>query len=53
MSSPTTSGRRRSKAQVTAAAKGNHGGRPEVIDDDVLTFAVALKNKGVPPSSAS
>jgi hypothetical protein len=24
------------------------GGRPKVIDDDMLTFAVALKNKGVP-----
>src|SRR3954470_24369746 len=31
-----------------AASKGNHGGRPKVIDDDMLTFAVALKNKGVP-----
>jgi hypothetical protein len=36
------------EGQVTAAAKGNHGGRPKVIDDDMLTFAVALKNKGVP-----
>ncbi|MEU6090901.1 recombinase family protein [Streptomyces sp. NPDC047085] len=34
--------------QVTAAAKGNHGGRPKVIDDDMLTFAIALKDKGVP-----
>ena len=33
-----------------AAAKGNHGGRPMVIDDDMLTFAIALKNKGVPVS---
>ncbi|MFB7324765.1 recombinase family protein [Streptomyces sp. NPDC056190] len=36
------------EGQRTAAAKGNHGGRPKVIDDDMLTFAVALKNKGVP-----
>ncbi|MEV6654850.1 recombinase family protein [Streptomyces sp. NPDC051219] len=36
------------EGQVAAAAKGNHGGRPKVIDDDMLTFAVALKNKGVP-----
>ncbi|MGP3637131.1 recombinase family protein [Streptomyces sp. 24-1644] len=34
------------EGQVTAAAKGNHGGRPKVID--MLTFAVALKDKGVP-----
>jgi hypothetical protein len=34
--------------QVIAASKGNHGGRPKVIDDDMLTFAVALKDKGVP-----
>ncbi|MEW1772027.1 hypothetical protein [Streptomyces sp. NPDC086777] len=36
------------EGQVTSAAKGNHGGRPKVIDDDMLTFAVALKDKGVP-----
>lgn len=36
------------EGQQTAAAKGNHGGRPKVIDDDMLTFAVALQNKGVP-----
>ncbi|MEU2979914.1 recombinase family protein [Streptomyces hirsutus] len=36
------------EGQVIAASKGNHGGRPKVIDDDMLTFAVALKNKGVP-----
>jgi DNA invertase Pin-like site-specific DNA recombinase len=36
------------EGQVTAAAKGNHGGRPKVIDDDSLTFAIALKDKGVP-----
>ncbi|MGW5689243.1 hypothetical protein [Nonomuraea sp. NPDC003754] len=35
------------EGRQTAAAKGNHGGRPKVIDDDMLTFAVALKNKGV------
>ncbi|MGS2648623.1 hypothetical protein [Streptosporangium sp. LJ11] len=36
------------EGQVTAAVKGNHGGRPKVIDDDMLIFAVALKDKGVP-----
>jgi hypothetical protein len=30
------------EGQVIAAAKGNHGGRPKVIDDDSLTFALAL-----------
>lgn len=35
------------EGQVIAASKGNHGGRPKVIDDDMLTFAVALKDKGV------
>ncbi|MER6257685.1 recombinase family protein [Streptomyces sp. NPDC001584] len=33
---------------AAAAAKGNHGGRPKVIDDDMLTFAIALKAKGTP-----
>ncbi|MGI5213957.1 recombinase family protein [Plantactinospora sp. CA-290183] len=36
------------EGQVLAAAKGNHGGRPKVIDDDSLIFALALKDKGVP-----
>ena len=36
------------EGQVAAAARGNHGGRPKVIDDDMLTFAIALKNKGIP-----
>ncbi|MDX2733449.1 hypothetical protein [Streptomyces sp. PA03-2a] len=36
------------EGQVVAASKGNHGGRPKVMDDDMLTFAVALKDKGVP-----
>ncbi|MGW6248078.1 recombinase family protein [Streptomyces roseolus] len=36
------------EGQQTAARKGNHGGRPKVIDDDMLTFAVALKDKGIP-----
>jgi DNA invertase Pin-like site-specific DNA recombinase len=36
------------EGQVIAASKGNHGGRPKVIDDDMLTFAAALKDKGVP-----
>jgi hypothetical protein len=28
-----------------AAAKGNHGGRPKVIDDDMLLFARALHDQ--------
>jgi DNA invertase Pin-like site-specific DNA recombinase len=36
------------EGQVTAAAEGNHGGRPKAIDDDSLLFARALKDKGVP-----
>ena len=36
------------EGQAVAAAKGNHGGRPKVIEDDMLTFAIALKNKGTP-----
>jgi DNA invertase Pin-like site-specific DNA recombinase len=36
------------EGQKAAAARGNHGGRPKVIDDDMLTFAIALKDKGVP-----
>ncbi|MGW5877366.1 recombinase family protein [Nocardiopsis terrae] len=36
------------EGQQAAAAKGNHGGRPKVIDEDMLTFALALKDKGVP-----
>jgi DNA invertase Pin-like site-specific DNA recombinase len=31
-----------------AEAKGRHSGRPKVIDDDMLTFALALRAKGVP-----
>lgn len=36
------------EGQQIAAAKGNHGGRPKVIDEDMLTFAQALRAKGVP-----
>ncbi|MFD0337115.1 hypothetical protein ACFVH0_00190 [Streptomyces sp. NPDC127117] len=36
------------EGQQTAARKRNHGGRPKVIDDDMPTFAVTLKDKGVP-----
>ncbi|EGX60675.1 MULTISPECIES: recombinase family protein [Streptomyces] len=36
------------EGQVTAAAKGNHGGRPKVIDEDSLLLARALKDRGVP-----
>ncbi|MFI6062461.1 recombinase family protein [Streptomyces sp. NPDC051286] len=36
------------EGQQAAAAKGNHGGRPKVIDDDSLLFARALRDRGVP-----
>ncbi|MEV0373154.1 hypothetical protein AB0I10_25585 [Streptomyces sp. NPDC050636] len=36
------------EGQVSAAKKGNHGGRPKVINDDMLTFALALKGAPVP-----
>ncbi len=36
------------EGQKAAVARGNHGGRPKVIDDDMLTFAIALKDEGVP-----
>ncbi len=36
------------EGQQTAAASGNHGGRPKVFDDDMLTFARALQAKGTP-----
>lgn len=36
------------KGQVIATAKGNHGGRPKVIDDDSLTLTLTLKDKDVP-----
>ncbi|MFD0211569.1 hypothetical protein ACFVH9_21235, partial [Streptomyces hirsutus] len=36
------------EGRVTAAAKGNHGGRPKAIDDDSLLPAHTLKDRGVP-----
>ncbi len=33
---------------AAAAASGNHGGRPKVLDDDMTTFALALRAKGTP-----
>jgi len=36
------------EGQQAAAAKGNHGGRPKVIDDDMLLFARALRDRGTP-----
>ncbi|MEU2573596.1 hypothetical protein ACIP3B_24665 [Streptomyces anulatus] len=32
---------------MAAAAKGNRGGRPKGIDDDMLAFAFALRGGGV------
>ena len=34
--------------QAAAAAKGHHGGRPRVIDDDMLVYARALRAQGTP-----
>jgi DNA invertase Pin-like site-specific DNA recombinase len=36
------------EGQRTAAANGRHGGRPKVIDDDMLLFAKALRDNKVP-----
>jgi len=36
------------EGQRAAAAKGNHGGRPKVLDEDMIIFARALHDKGVP-----
>jgi DNA invertase Pin-like site-specific DNA recombinase len=36
------------EGQAAAAARGNHGGRPEVIDPDSLLFARALRDAGTP-----
>ncbi|MFD3733757.1 hypothetical protein ACFWVE_20780, partial [Streptomyces sp. NPDC058632] len=36
------------EGQAIAASEGNRGGRPKVIDDDMLTLAVALEDKGIP-----
>jgi DNA invertase Pin-like site-specific DNA recombinase len=36
------------EGQQAAASKGRHGGRPKVIDDDMLLFARALQAAGTP-----
>ena len=36
------------EGQQAAAACGNHGGRPKVIDEDDVLFARALRDNGVP-----
>lgn len=36
------------EGQAAAAAKGHHGGRPRVIDDDMIVFAHALRGRGTP-----
>lgn len=36
------------EGQQAAAARGHHVGRPKVIDEDMLTFALALRAKGLP-----
>jgi DNA invertase Pin-like site-specific DNA recombinase len=36
------------EGQAAATARGNCGGRPKVINEDMLTFAIALKDKGTP-----
>ena len=46
--------RRTSKGRVTSAAKGNHGGHPKIIDDDMLIAKKLTlktgKNAGKNPS---
>jgi DNA invertase Pin-like site-specific DNA recombinase len=37
------------EGQQAAATRGNHGGRPKVIDPDSLLFARALKEAGSAP----
>lgn len=36
------------ESQQAVAAKGNHDGRPKVIDDDMLVFARAQKDQRTP-----
>ena len=36
------------EGQAAAAARGNHGGRPTVIDPDSLIYARALRDAGTP-----
>lgn len=36
------------EGQQAAAARGNHSGRPKFIDEDMLVFARALREKGTP-----
>jgi hypothetical protein len=35
------------EGQQAAASRGNHGGRPKVVDADMLVFARALRDQGV------
>ena len=42
------------EGQQAAAARGNHGGRPKVIDHDALLYVRALREAGTPmPKIAS
>lgn len=36
------------EGQLAAAARGNHGGRPKVVDPDMAIFARALRDQGTP-----
>ena len=36
------------EGQQAAAARGNHGGRPKVIDHDTLLYVRALRDAGTP-----
>jgi len=38
------------EGQRAAASRSNHGGRPQVIDDDTLVFARPVRDTGVPIS---
>ncbi len=35
------------EGQQAAASRGNHGGRPKVVDADMLVFARALRGQGL------
>ncbi|MEU7834758.1 MULTISPECIES: hypothetical protein [unclassified Nonomuraea] len=39
------------EGQVIAASKGNHGGRPKVIDDDMADHTRWARRPARPPSS--
>lgn len=36
------------EGQATARARGRHGGRPAVVDEDMAAYARSLRDKGIP-----